>query len=464
VVDAALLINATNTASGAASKLIDAQIGGTSQFSVDKAGNTVQLGSVTATGGISAGTSPPSVTAGTGGVDAYGEGTVPSACAATSVDCVYASSTQHGLLASFNNGSYLPLTQGPASATTGNLPSFNGTNGGLFQDSGVLASNVVTDAGTATAHGVMVGAGTKTVTVTAVGATDKVFVGATGADPVWSKVTLTNPATAATITVLDNKVFTVNNTITLAGTDAQTYTFPSTSATIARTDAGQSFTGTNSFGALSNFGAITVTSITALTNATTPNAAGGTTIGSASLPFSSYYVGGAATNNFQITGTATAARVMTLPDVTSATFVVAGTSTTATQALFATSTAGAPAYRAISATDLPATPLVTPGTTPTLTGPRGYAVCTGTCTVSVPVPAAGYEFCVMNDDNVTTAITLSALGSSAMYENSARTAYGTAGTGTLVVAAAAKNKVCIVGRDATHYLTVSNDGGAITVN
>lgn len=123
-----------------------------------------------------------------------------------------------------------------------------------------------------------------------------------------------------------------------------------------------------------------------------------------------------------------------------------------------------PSCRALVALDLPATPLITPGTAPTLVGPRGYAVCTGTCTVSVPVPVAGYEFCIMNDDNVTTQITLSALGSSAMYENSARTAYGTAGTGTLVVAAAAKNRVCILGRDATHYFTVSNDGGAITVN
>jgi len=110
------------------------------------------------------------------------------------------------------------------------------------------------------------------------------------------------------------------------------------------------------------------------------------------------------------------------------------------------------------------TPVPTPGTSITLTAPRGYAICTGTCTVTVPVPAAGNEFCIMNDDNVATAITLAALGSSAMYENQARTAYGTAGTGTLVVAAAAANKVCIVGRDTTHYLTVSNTGGAITVN
>ncbi len=118
---------------------------------------------------------------------------------------------------------------------------------------------------------------------------------------------------------------------------------------------------------------------------------------------------------------------------------------------------------ALVAADLPATPLITPGTSITLTGPRAYAVCTGTCTVSVPVPAAGYEFCVMNDNNVATAITLSALGSSAMYENSARTAYGTAGTGTLVLSAAAANRVCIVGRDSTHYLTVSYNG-TVTVN
>jgi hypothetical protein len=83
--------------------------------------------------------------------------------------------------------------------------------------------------------------------------------------------------------------------------------------------------------------------------------------------------------------------------------------------------------------------------------------------VAVPVPVAGYQFCIMNDDNVSTAITLSALGSSARYENSARTAYGTAGTGTLVVAAAAADMVCIVGRDSTHYFTTTSSG-VVTVN
>lgn len=133
------------------------------------------------------------------------------------------------------------------------------------------------------------------------------------------------------------------------------------------------------------------------------------------------------------------------------------------QVLRAIADDGAVTQSVLVAADIPATPLITPGTSITLTGPRAYAVCTGTCTVSVPVPVAGYEFCVMNDNNVATAITLSALGSSAMYENSARTAYGTAGTGTLVLSAAAANRVCIVGRDATHYLTVSYNG-TVTVN
>lgn len=63
------------------------------------------------------------------------------------------------------------------------------------------------------------------------------------------------------------KTITINNSLTLAGTDATTMTFPTTSATIARTDAGQTFTGTNIFG---------VTQATSL-------AIGGATIGSDAL-------------------------------------------------------------------------------------------------------------------------------------------------------------------------------------
>lgn len=101
---------------------------------------------------------------------------------------------------------------------------------------------------------------------------------------------------------------------------------------------------------------------------------------------------------------------------------------------------------------------LTAGTSITLAAPRQYFVCTGTCTVTVPVPAAGYEFCVMNDDNVATVITLAAIGSSSRYENTARSAYGTAGTGTFVSGGAVGDKVCLLGRDATHYLTASFTG------
>jgi len=59
-----------------------------------------------------------------------------------------------------------------------------------------------------------------------------------------NKVAITAPATSATLTIADGKTLTVNNSVTLAGTDSTTMTFPTTSATIARTDAGQTFTGT----------------------------------------------------------------------------------------------------------------------------------------------------------------------------------------------------------------------------
>ncbi len=49
----------------------------------------------------------------------------------------------------------------------------------------------------------------------------------------------------------------------------------------------------------------------------TPSTAGGTTLGTTALPWSSVYVGAAATNNIQITGTATGARTFTLPDANS---------------------------------------------------------------------------------------------------------------------------------------------------
>ena len=85
-----------------------------------------------------------------------------------------------------------------------------------------------------------------------------------------NKVAFTAPATSATLTIADGKTLTCNNSITFAGTDATTMTFPSSNASIARTDAAQTFTGTQTFAgavvgsvqALSGPGAVNVTTLT----------------------------------------------------------------------------------------------------------------------------------------------------------------------------------------------------------
>jgi hypothetical protein len=96
-----------------------------------------------------------------------------------------------------------------------------------------------------------------------------------------NKMAITAPATSSTLTVADGKTFTVNHSLTLAGTDTTTMTFPATSATIARTDAAQTFTGNQTFSgaiigavqALSGPGAVNVTQLTtAFTSTATGNA------------------------------------------------------------------------------------------------------------------------------------------------------------------------------------------------
>lgn len=47
-----------------------------------------------------------------------------------------------------------------------------------------------------------------------------------------NNVTITQPATAATLTLANNKTLTVSNSLTLAGTDSTTQTFPSSSGTV----------------------------------------------------------------------------------------------------------------------------------------------------------------------------------------------------------------------------------------
>lgn len=96
-----------------------------------------------------------------------------------------------------------------------------------------------------------------------------------------NRVAITAPATSATLTIADGKTLTANHSLTLAGTDSTTMTFPSTSASIARTDAAQTFTGDQTINgaiignvqSLSGPGAVDVTSFsTAFTSTATGNA------------------------------------------------------------------------------------------------------------------------------------------------------------------------------------------------
>lgn len=112
------------------------------------------------------------------------------------------------------------------------------------------------------------GSGTKLFISAGTNASPGLFlVSNTGAvtTPSINKITITAPATGSTLTIADGKTLTVSNTLVLAGTDSTTMTFPSTSATIARTDAAQTFTGTQTVSLLN----ATPQTLTVTTNAAT---------------------------------------------------------------------------------------------------------------------------------------------------------------------------------------------------
>ena len=176
----------------------------------------------------------------------------------------------------------LPIDAG----TTGTLPASRGGTGVTS-----LGTNVATFLSTPTSANLAAALTDETGTGANVFATSPTLVtpvlGVATATSV-NKVAITAPATSATLTVangktltanssltlagVDAKTLTVNNSLTLAGTDATVMTFPSTSASIARTDAAQTFTGTQTYS-----GAQIVTGLIA-TSAAAPTIASAATI------------------------------------------------------------------------------------------------------------------------------------------------------------------------------------------
>ncbi len=90
---------------------------------------------------------------------------------------------------------------GPGASTDGEVALFNGAGGAAIKRSNTLTGVLKVAAGVASA----------------------------------SKVALTEPATAATLTITDNKTLSVSNTMTFAATDSQTWTFPAASSNVLTT-------------------------------------------------------------------------------------------------------------------------------------------------------------------------------------------------------------------------------------
>jgi hypothetical protein len=168
-------------------------------------------------------------------------------------------------LTSLTLGSALPIASGGTGSTsttfvnlttnvTGTLPIANGGTGSTSTTFVNLATNVtgilpVTNGGTgitsfgtgvATALGQNVTGSGGIALATSPSFTTPTLGVATATSV--NKVAITAPATSATLTIANGKTLTANNSLTLAGTDATTMTFPGTSQTVVGTTETQTLT------------------------------------------------------------------------------------------------------------------------------------------------------------------------------------------------------------------------------
>jgi hypothetical protein len=140
-----------------------------------------------------------------------------------------------GQVLTSNGAGALPTFQSPAggSLTVGTTTIASGTSGYiLYNNAGVLGNLV----NTGTGNNVL--ATSPTLTTPTLGVATATSI---------NKVAFTAPATGSTLTIADGKTLTANNSLTLAGTDATTMTFPSSSATVAGLGITQTFTAQQTF-------------------------------------------------------------------------------------------------------------------------------------------------------------------------------------------------------------------------
>lgn len=109
---------------------------------------------------------------------------------------------------------------------------------------GLAVNNVPTVCATLDTTSLIVGASKFTVALSSGNTTVAGTLGVTGALTAASvnKLTITTPATSATLTIADGKTHVVSNSLTFTGTDGNSFAFPSGSDTVVTRDASQTLT------------------------------------------------------------------------------------------------------------------------------------------------------------------------------------------------------------------------------
>lgn len=180
-------------------------------------------------------------------LNAKGAGTVTATGGALTANSIVlgAGTTDTKVVAGVTTDGTSIVNLGVNATTAGKVKLFGGTSGDV-----TIAPTAV--AGTATVQTLPATTGTlvnRVTTANGVSASnsDGALTVSLGVITPTSVNGLTISSTTGTLTLTNAKTLAVTNTLTLSGTDSTTMTFPTTSATIARTDAAQTFTGTQTF-------------------------------------------------------------------------------------------------------------------------------------------------------------------------------------------------------------------------
>lgn len=160
-----------------------------------------------------------------------------------------------GLITAAANGSGGGITIGTTTITSGTNTRILYDNSGVVGEYSVIpvalgGTNATSASITAFNNitGYTAAGATGTTSTNLVFSTSPTFITPTlGAALATSINGLIISTTTGTFTLTNAKTLSVTNSLTLSGTDGTTMTFPSTTATIARTDAAQTFTGTQTF-------------------------------------------------------------------------------------------------------------------------------------------------------------------------------------------------------------------------